>query len=797
MLDGVLTANIQPEGLQEGDIVVLAYTDEHSDPVLKGHVEATFAPWGSAQIGLAHARLAWPSTLDVRIQKMGDLPATQPTTRDRTKVYELTMRDVEPVIAPKGAPLRFHIARIGEATDFRSWAEPAKLLMPLFRDAAVISASGSLHDEVDKIRKASADPKNRTEQALQLVQERVRYVALLMGQGGYVPAPAETTWSRRYGDCKAKTALLLAILHDLGITAEAVVANVVAGDVIADRLPSIGMFNHVLVRAHIGGKTYWLDGTRTGDTSLDDIKVPDFGWGLPLVDNAQLIHIVPAPLREPSAEHNVSIDASAGIFAPSTITIEEVDRSDSAVQLSTVYSASSAEQRDEQFRNTARGYFDDFTVGSSSYQFDKAKREFVVTIKGTAKLDWKDSWFNVPTSSIAFDPDFDRLAGPFHDAPWAISHPRYVKDHVTVRLPAGFAAEQKLEPNVHETLAGVEYARSETVNGDVITVDSSERSIVAEVPYKDTLAAAPRLKALSKDGVYLQVASVYHSTPGDLTVLAASRPVSAYDYVQRGSAYQSAKKYDEAITDFTASLSLDSKNVPVLLMRAYAHLDNGDFVEAEKDVSSAEVIAPADAGVAQARIIIATRRADWPNVVAATTKALALDPKNKLALQKRSWAYVQKKDYAAAEKDLAALESIDPTNDAVTATRAAIADRKGDLQSALAGYSKALERNPGDTFARYQRGMLLYRDWKYDDAIRDYSEILRNDPKNAEVLGSRALAYVYNGDYAAAEADTAFGLKLSPKNSGLLFAKAKLDERRGSSDAEIESYSKLIESQPG
>src|SRR5207245_7674926 len=40
--------------------------------------------------------------------------------------------------------------------------------------------------------------------------------------GGLVPASAETTWSRRFGDCKAKTALLLAILHEFGIEAEPV-----------------------------------------------------------------------------------------------------------------------------------------------------------------------------------------------------------------------------------------------------------------------------------------------------------------------------------------------------------------------------------------------------------------------------------------------------------------------------------------------------------------------------------------------------------------------------------------------
>lgn len=39
MLDGVLTASIQPEGLQVGDILHFALSVSSSDPVLKGHVE--------------------------------------------------------------------------------------------------------------------------------------------------------------------------------------------------------------------------------------------------------------------------------------------------------------------------------------------------------------------------------------------------------------------------------------------------------------------------------------------------------------------------------------------------------------------------------------------------------------------------------------------------------------------------------------------------------------------------------------------------------------------------------------
>ena len=41
-------------------------------------------------------------------------------------------------------------------------------------------------------------------------------------------------------------------------------------------------FNHVIVRARLDGRSYWLDGTRTGDRNLDDLASSTFGWGLAL-----------------------------------------------------------------------------------------------------------------------------------------------------------------------------------------------------------------------------------------------------------------------------------------------------------------------------------------------------------------------------------------------------------------------------------------------------------------------------------------------------------------------------------
>ncbi len=192
-MDGTLTATLQPEGLQVGDIIDLATTTERSDPVLKGHVETMFGAWDGLPIESAHAAISWPSDIHLQIRETPNLPAAKRTSANGIEHLELSVENVQPLIPPKGAPERFQIGRLAEATDYQSWSDIASLFEPLFKDASAIPASGPLHDEVEKIRVATTDPKKRAEQALSLVQDRVRYVALLMGQGGYVPATAETT----------------------------------------------------------------------------------------------------------------------------------------------------------------------------------------------------------------------------------------------------------------------------------------------------------------------------------------------------------------------------------------------------------------------------------------------------------------------------------------------------------------------------------------------------------------------------------------------------------------------------
>src|SRR5690606_29278685 len=114
---------------------------------------------------------------------------------------------------------------LAEYSDFASWPAVSQRFHPLFAQASTLAADSPLHAEAARIAAAHEGKLARAQAALELVQQQVRYIYVGLNGGNFVPAGADETWSRRYGDCKGKTALLLALLRELGIEAEAVLVN--------------------------------------------------------------------------------------------------------------------------------------------------------------------------------------------------------------------------------------------------------------------------------------------------------------------------------------------------------------------------------------------------------------------------------------------------------------------------------------------------------------------------------------------------------------------------------------------
>ena len=280
MLDGRLTATLQLEGLRVGDIVDLATTVRRHEPALQGRSENFNIMSRPGVIGRFHVRDIWPASKPMRWRATDGIGA--PTVVQSANGSELVvdLADVEAPQPPRDAPGRFNDTGLLEASQFSSWSEVSGLMAPFYAKASTLAPDSPLRAEVAKIKAGTADPKARALAALRLVEEQVRYVFLGMNNGGFVPADADTTWTRRFGDCKGKTALLLALLKALDIDAEPALVNTASGDALSETLPALEVFDHILVRAQIAGRTYWLDGTRLGDRDLDRIPIPNFQWAL-------------------------------------------------------------------------------------------------------------------------------------------------------------------------------------------------------------------------------------------------------------------------------------------------------------------------------------------------------------------------------------------------------------------------------------------------------------------------------------------------------------------------------------
>ena len=128
---------------------------------------------------------------------------------------------------------------------------------------------------------AHPDRAGRITAALRYVQREIRYFALALGDGGYVPQSVSETLRLSEGDCKAKTLLLISILAALEVEAAPVLVNGRLGPGL-DTLPhSLLLFDHVIAGVEHEGAWYWLDPTRREQPgALQSLGQHPFGWGL-------------------------------------------------------------------------------------------------------------------------------------------------------------------------------------------------------------------------------------------------------------------------------------------------------------------------------------------------------------------------------------------------------------------------------------------------------------------------------------------------------------------------------------
>ncbi|HKY31272.1 MAG TPA: DUF3857 domain-containing protein [Candidatus Polarisedimenticolia bacterium] len=184
----------------------------------------------------------------------------EPVVSGQTRVWEL--KDIpfpraEPMAPPghETAPVLVIQAVPGEGVastpaTFADWKAVSGWYEELVKDRhAVTPAIRTAANEA--FEQSEATVPARILAAGRYVRDRIRYIAIELGIGGWQPHHAAVTLERLYGDCKDKATLFRALLATEGIPSYPVLINLARRDAVHEELP-VPAFNHAIAAIPIG-----------------------------------------------------------------------------------------------------------------------------------------------------------------------------------------------------------------------------------------------------------------------------------------------------------------------------------------------------------------------------------------------------------------------------------------------------------------------------------------------------------------------------------------------------------------
>jgi hypothetical protein len=267
---GTRTALVFLRDIRPGDVLDYSWSLTGANPLLGGRYTDEFDLSSGVPSRRIRHRLLWPTgrTLNWR----GAAPKI--TTAGDEKVLTWEATDVPALDVEDSIPSWYEPWRAVQVSEFTSWHGVAEWADAMFQlDERSKQEVRELANELRAAQPSSRDA--QVTAAIRFVQDDIRYLGLEMGRNSHEPHQPWETIDARWGDCKDKALLLVALLRELGLEAYPALVNTRLQQRIEEKLPSPFLFDHVIAHVIENGRTYWVDGTISDQGgSLANIDTP-------------------------------------------------------------------------------------------------------------------------------------------------------------------------------------------------------------------------------------------------------------------------------------------------------------------------------------------------------------------------------------------------------------------------------------------------------------------------------------------------------------------------------------------
>ena len=301
------------------------------------------------------------------------------------------------------------------------------------------------------------------------VASQIRYVGIELGQGAYQPTPADQVLTVRYGDCKDKTTLMIAMLNLVGIEVFPAMLNPLPYQRIDLELPSLGQFSHLIAAVpRAAGDYIWLD--PTADTcSYGDLPARNRGRKGFVIRNDRG-EFVDIPISTPESNR---------LIVDTAVTLTEDGTVQGTMQIDTL-GQYNIEARLEYKQISPSDWKDTLAVGLSK-QFPGVRVDSVqisdladlnipvqlkvaFTVKNYAELVGNRLVFPLPSDEFS---DYAEIfAAIERQHPLDLSYPMQMKKTIRIALPEGWNATFPTDTRLENRFANME--RQYKLEGDQI-----------------------------------------------------------------------------------------------------------------------------------------------------------------------------------------------------------------------------------------------------------------------------------------------------------------------------------------
>ncbi|QUL39130.1 DUF3857 domain-containing protein [Erythrobacter sp. JK5] len=782
IIDGTLTATMSVPGLQVGDDLRMRYSVTNSDQALGREVQSQSLLWREPGKPADFARItaSWAEDLPVRYQTGPERDIVTPELRDGHKWLSVMMPLPEAEDFPYDAPARYRVPSLLQLGTFKDWAEVSSVMAPYYKVDGALDELDDLKQRVDAIRNSGGSELEQAVAALELVQEDIRYLMNGLDGGNYLPQDVATTWEKKYGDCKAKTVILLAILAELGIAAEPVLASTNRGEFVPTSLPLPGAFNHVLVRATIAGQHYYLDGTSLG-ANIDVVgNVPPFYYTLAIRDGgAELEEIVQDLPRVAEMGIAFDMDASLGGDLPMLGTVTMTFLGPRAAQMNSNAEKVTDENKQSMgsgFRRLLGGEVNVLDVTIEQGDDDSEATVVVEAIfPPLIKYDGSVGEFapQLPSGRFNFSPNRSKQA--WRDLPARVNPPNTATGEFRITLPETEGEfEIKGEQEIDLIVARQQFRRNVTLEGRELVIVEQQTSLGGEVPAEEFRTERRKSAQLARSQV---------------------KVVAPKDMPRRWRFAEGADRSVLAPIDAALGrlIEEDTDETGPYLNRASFRFSTYDFAGALADLDSAIAI-EATAGLFEQRSFIHENLLDFDSAAADLEEAYLLDPSHERAIALARMMT----DAGKLEEARDLLAEVDGNEEVQRTLAYAMADVEAVGGNGAAGLELLADLlidapNNGDVL---NSKCWYMGTWQVDldDAISVCTKAVENSANTAMALDSRALAFLRNGMFDEALADADAALELNPDQTETLLLRGLILRARGEERGQADIASAIARS---